>query len=133
MSVRENRVFLKTLGGLLPVDVIVRRQDDSYCDPLELRGESMLGVPGLVQAARSGNVVVANALGSGLMETAASAAFLPTLCRHILGEELKMPTVATWWCGQEMPFGYVLTHLKNLVIKPAFPARGSFRFSANGE
>ncbi|MBI4904530.1 MAG: circularly permuted type 2 ATP-grasp protein [Acidobacteria bacterium] len=124
LTVRENRVFLKTLGGLLPVDVVVRRQDDSFCDPLELRGESMLGVPGLVQAARSGNVVIANALGSGLMETAASAAFLPLLCRHILGEELKMPTVATWWCGQDAPLGYVLTHLKNLVIKPAFPAPG---------
>ena len=66
LTVRDNRVFLKTLGGLLPVDVIVRRQDDSFCDPLELRGDSMLGVPGLVQAVRSGNVAVANALGSGL-------------------------------------------------------------------
>ena len=71
LTVRDNRVFLKTLGGLLPVDVIVRRQDDSSCDPLELRGDSMLGVPGLVQAVRSGNVAIANALGSGLVESAA--------------------------------------------------------------
>src|ERR1700730_8241722 len=89
LTVRDNHVFLKTLGGLLPVDLIVRRQDGSYCDPLELRGDSMLGVPGLMQAVRSGNVAIANALGSGLLESAAPAGFLPSLCRHILGEELK--------------------------------------------
>jgi uncharacterized circularly permuted ATP-grasp superfamily protein/uncharacterized alpha-E superfamily protein len=121
LTVRENHVFLKTLGGLLPVDVIVRRQDDHFCDPLELRGDSMLGVPGLVQAARSGNVAVANALGSGLAESPAYAAFLPGLARLLLGEELKMPTVATWWCGQKEPLAYVEEHLKDLVIKPTFP------------
>jgi len=121
LTVRENRVFLKTLGGLLPVDVIVRRQDDSFCDPLELHSDSMLGVPGLVQAVRSGTVSVANALGSGLAESPAYAAFLPGLCRQLLGEELKMPTVATWWCGQEAPLTYVAEHLEDLVIKPTFP------------
>jgi uncharacterized circularly permuted ATP-grasp superfamily protein/uncharacterized alpha-E superfamily protein len=124
LTVRENHVFLKTLGGLLPVDVIVRRQDDDFCDPLELNGDSMLGVPGLVQAVRSGTVSVANALGSGLAESPAYAAFLPGLCRQLLGEELKMPTVATWWCGQEAPFAYVTEHLKDLVIKPTFPGTG---------
>ncbi len=124
LTVRENHVFLKTLGGLLPVDVIVRRQDDNFCDPLELNGDSMLGVPGLVQAVRSGTVSVANALGSGLAESPAYAAFLPGLCRQLLGEELKMPTVATWWCGQEAPFTYVAEHLKDLVIKPTFPGTG---------
>ena len=120
LTVRENRVFLKTLGGLLPVDVIMRRQDDAFCDPLELRADSMLGIPGLVQAVRSGNVAIANSLGSGLAESPAYAAFLPGLCRHLLGEELKMPTVATWWCGQEGPRKYVLDHLDSLVIKPTF-------------
>jgi uncharacterized alpha-E superfamily protein len=120
LTVRDNRVFLKTLGGLLPVDVILRRQDDSFCDPLELRGDSMLGVPGLTEAVRSGNVSIANALGSGLAESPASAAFLPALCRQLLGEKLKLPTVATWWCGQEEPFSYVEEHLDRLVIKPAF-------------
>ncbi|HXB73258.1 MAG TPA: circularly permuted type 2 ATP-grasp protein [Candidatus Acidoferrales bacterium] len=124
LTVRDNRVFLKTLGGLLQVDVIVRRQDDTYCDPLELRSDSMLGVPGLVQAVRSGTVTVANALGSGLVESAAPASFLPTLCRHILGEDLKMPAVATWWCGEESACAYVTNHLSNLVIKPAFPTAG---------
>jgi uncharacterized circularly permuted ATP-grasp superfamily protein/uncharacterized alpha-E superfamily protein len=121
LTVRDCRVFLKTLGGLLPVDVIVRRQDDHFCDPLELRGDSMLGVPGLVQAARAGNVAISNALGSGLAESPAYAAFLPGLCKHLLDEELKMPTVATWWCGQERPLAYVLEHLDRLVLKAAFP------------
>ncbi len=124
LTVRDDRVFLKTLGGLLPVDLIVRRQDDTYCDPLELRPDSMLGVPGLMQAVRSGTVAVCNALGSGLVESAAPASFLPGLCRHILDEELKMPAVATWWCGEEPALSYVEENLSKLVIKPAFPSRG---------
>ncbi len=124
LTVRDDRVFLKTLGGLLPVDLIVRRQDDDYCDPLELRTDSMLGVAGLVQAVRSGTVTIANALGSGLVESAAPAGFLPGLCSHILGEELKMPAVATWWCGEEPALKFVTEHLSNLVIKPAFPSAG---------
>lgn len=123
LTVRENRVYLKTLGGLLPIDVIVRRQDDSFCDPLELRADSMLGVAGLVAAARAGHVAIANALGSGLIESAALAAFIPGLCRHLLGEELRMPTVATWWCGESAPLEFVTSHLAGLVIKPAFPGR----------
>jgi len=124
LTVRDNRVYLKTLRGLLPVDLIVRRQDDTYCDPLELRGDSMLGVPGLMQAVRSGTVTVANALGSGLVESAAPASFLPGLCRHILGEEMKMPAVATWWCGEKAALSHVTEHLSKLVIKPAFPSPG---------
>ncbi len=122
LTVRNNRVFLKTLGGLLPVDVIVRRQDDTYCDPLELRPDSMLGVAGLVEAVRAGNVAVANALGSGVVESSAYSAFLPVLSRQLLGEELKMPNIATWWCGDEAAREWVLENLKNLVIKPASPA-----------
>jgi uncharacterized circularly permuted ATP-grasp superfamily protein/uncharacterized alpha-E superfamily protein len=124
LTVRDGRVYLKTLAGLNPVDVILRRLDDDFCDPLELRGDSLLGVPGLVQAVRAGTVFVANALGSGLVETPALMAFLPGLCRHVLGEELHMPSVATWWCGQEAPRREVLEHLDTLVIKPAFPRFG---------
>ncbi len=124
LTVRDNQVFLKTLGGLLPVDLIVRRQDDTYCDPLELRADSMLGVPGLMQAVRSGTVTIANALGSGLVESAAPASFLPGLCRSVLGEELKMPAVATWWCGEEPALSYVIENLSKLVIKPAFVTAG---------
>ena len=130
LTVRDNSVFLKTLGGLLPVDLIMRRQDDSYCDPLELREDSVLGVPGLVQAVRAGNVAIVNALGSGLLESPAPAAFLPSLCKHLLSEELKMPTVATWWCGEEEPLSYVLENLARLVIKPTF--QGSHRLPTFG-
>ena len=120
LTVRDRRVFLKTLEGLQGVDVILRRVDDSYCDPLELRGDSFLGVPGLVEATRAGNVAMANALGSGLMESPAFLAFLPGLCRHILGEELLLPSVATWWCGQSGEQKFVLENLDKLIIKPAF-------------
>src|SRR5271170_3672041 len=132
LTVRDSRVYLKTLGGLLPVDVIVRRQDDHFCDPLELRGDSMLGVPGLVQAVRSGQVAIANAFGSGLAESPAYAAFLPGLCKLLLDQELKIPTVATWWCGQEGPLAYVMDHLDSLVLKPTYPgARSEPIFGAN--
>lgn len=101
LTVRDRRVYLKTLEGLLPVDVILRRVDDTYCDPLELRGDSFLGVAGLVDAARAGNVVVANALGAGLVESPALLPFLPQLSRELLGEELLLPAAASWWAGQE--------------------------------
>ena len=124
LAVRDERVFLKTLTGLLPVDVILRRLDDVFCDPLELYHESTLGVPGLLQALRAGQVAVANALGSGVTESAAMMAFLETLCPQMLGESLKMPSIATWWCGQETPRKYVFANLERLVIKPTFPALG---------
>jgi len=124
LTVLDRCVYLRTLNGLKRVDVILRRLDDSFCDPLELRGDSLLGIPGLVQAVRSGSVAIDNALGSGLVETSAHMAFLPGLCRQLLGEELHMPSVATWWCGQEEPRHYVQEHLKELVIKPAFPRFG---------
>lgn len=118
LTVRDNKVFLKTLAGLEPVDVILRRMDDSYCDPLELRSESLLGVPGLTHAVRTGNVAVANALGSGLTESSAFMPFLPGLSQLLLGEPLRMPSVATWWCGQDGPLRFVLDHLEDLVLKP---------------
>ena len=120
LTVRDRRVFLKTLEGLQPVDVILRRTDDAFCDTLELRADSFLGVPGLVEAARAGNVALANALGSGVVETPALAAFLPGLARRLLGEELKLPSVATWWCGQEKEHAYVRKNLRDLVVKRMF-------------
>ncbi|CAK0767617.1 glutamate---cysteine ligase / carboxylate-amine ligase [Azospirillaceae bacterium] len=119
LAVRDRRVFLKTLSGLEPVDVILRRLDDAFCDPLELRADSSLGVAGLLEAVRAGTVVVANALGSGLMESASFKSFLPSLCRHLLGEELKLPSLATWWCGQPTELNYVANHIEQLVIKAA--------------
>jgi uncharacterized circularly permuted ATP-grasp superfamily protein/uncharacterized alpha-E superfamily protein len=120
LTVRDQRVWLKTLEGLRPVDVILRRVDDTFCDPLELRADSGLGVPGLVEAARAGNVTLANALGSGVVEMPALLGFLPGLCRHFLHEDLKLPSLATWWCGQPSAFDYVRQHLDDLVIRPAF-------------
>jgi len=124
LTVRDSRVFLKTLEGLKQVDVILRRVDGGFCDPIELRSDSFLGVAGLVEAVRAGNVVVANALGSGLIESPALMPFLPGLSRRFLGEKLKLPSVATWWCGQQEALDYVRQNLDSLVIKPSFPAIG---------
>jgi uncharacterized circularly permuted ATP-grasp superfamily protein/uncharacterized alpha-E superfamily protein len=124
LTVRDRCVYLKTVDGLGKVDVILRRVDDSFCDPLELRSDSLLGVPGLVDAVVAGNVKVANALGSGVIETAAIMPFLPGLSRHMTGENLKLPSVATWWCGQSYALDWVLNHLDSIVLKPAFPSRG---------
>ena len=123
LTVRDGRVFLKTLSGLEPVDVILRRVDDDFCDPLELRNNSMLGVPGLVEALRSGTVAVANALGSGLMQSPAFMSFLPGICKHLFGEDLKLPSIATWWCGQKPAESYVLDHFDSLFIKPAYRSK----------
>jgi uncharacterized circularly permuted ATP-grasp superfamily protein/uncharacterized alpha-E superfamily protein len=120
LTVRDDFVFLKTLNGLERVDVILRRVDDNFCDPLELRNDSMLGVPGLIEAIRVGNVAVANMPGSGLVQSPALMAFLPGLCKHILGEDLKLPSVATWWCGQDSARKFVLENLGKLSIRPAF-------------
>lgn len=124
LTVRDRKVFLKTIHGLRRVDVIVRRVDDTFCDPLELRTDSFLGVPGLTEAARAGNVSISNALGSGAVEAPALLAFLPALSRHLLGEKLSIPNVATWWCGQEKERNYAFKNLKSLVLKRAFVGGG---------
>lgn len=123
LTVRGDTVYLKTLTGLKRVHVIVRRQDDDFCDPLELRGDSALGVPGLLQAVRAGRVLVSNALGSGVVESGALLGFLPAVCERLLGEKLRLPSVATWWCGEKPALEYTCAHLDQLVIKPAFPSR----------
>ncbi len=98
------------------------RQDDEFCDPLELRTDSALGVAGLAQAVHAGHVAVANALGTGLLETPALMMFLPRLCRHLLGEELRLPSVGAYWCGDAAARSHVLAHLERMVIKPTFPS-----------
>lgn len=123
LTVRDNRVYLKTLNGLKQVDLIFRRVDGEFCDPLELRTDSLLGVAGLVAAARAGNVVVANTPGSGIVESDALMSFLPGLCRTLFGEELAMPSLASWWCGQERERGYVLDNLDDLILRPTFSNR----------
>ncbi|MDR2032908.1 MAG: circularly permuted type 2 ATP-grasp protein [Azoarcus sp.] len=121
LTVRDSTVFLKTLRGLRRVHAVMRRLDDDYCDPLELRADSALGIPGLLGAVRAGRVLVANAIGSGVLESGALFGFLPAICERLLGEPLTMPSVASWWCGEKPAFDYVLGHLDELVIKPAFP------------
>lgn len=120
LTVRGSEVFLKTLAGLKKVDVILRRQADMLCDPLELAGDSLLGIPGLVQAAADGEVAIANALGSGLAETPALLPFFPILCRNLIGEEPRLATLPTLWCGQEKECKQVLDQFDRWVIKRAF-------------
>ena len=122
LTVRDNRVYLKTLQGLKRVHVLLRRLDDEYCDPAALRADSTLGVAGLISAARAGTVVIANALGSGVLESPALSGFLPAICERLLGERLRLPAVATWWCGEAPALKYAMDHLPGLVIKPAFPS-----------
>lgn len=124
LSVRDGRVWLKSLEGLHQVDVILRRVDDAYCDPLELREDSRLGVTGLLQSARLGHVAMANPIGCGVLENPGLLAFLPGIARYFLGEELKLPSVATWWCGQERERTFVLENLDRLVIKTIHRSRG---------
>jgi uncharacterized circularly permuted ATP-grasp superfamily protein len=121
LTVRGEDVFLKTLAGLRRVHAIMRRLDDDFCDPVELRADSALGVPGLLGVIRKGNVVVANALGSGVLESAAWLGFLPAIAEPIIGERLSLPSVATWWCGEAPALESVIKNLPHLVIKPAFP------------
>jgi len=117
LSVRDGKVWLKSLEGLHQVDVILRRVDDAYCDPLELREDSRLGVSGLLQAARLGNVAIANPIGCGALENPGLMAFLPGICKSLLGEDLKLPSVATWWCGQDKERAFVLENMERLVIR----------------
>ncbi len=124
LTVRDNNVYLKTLGGLQRVDVILRRVDDGFCDPVELYAGSYLGVPGLLQAVRLVNVAVANALGAGVLQAPGFLPFLPALCRRLLDEDLQLPSVSTWWCGQPKELQYVLDHMQELVIKSAYPTPG---------
>jgi len=125
LTVRDGRVWLKALDGLKPVDVILRRVDDDYCDPLELREDSQLGVAGLLEVARRGNVSIANPLGSGVLENPALMAFLPAIARHFLGQDLRLPSVATWWCGQAKERDHVLKNLDRMVIKPLYRHRAA--------
>ncbi|WP_372807670.1 circularly permuted type 2 ATP-grasp protein [Pontiella sp.] len=120
LTVRGSQVFLKTLSGLKKVDVILRRQADLHCDPLELASDSIQGIPGLIQAAIDGEVAIANALGSGLAETPALLPFFPGLCRALTGEEPLLGTLPTLWCGQEKECKQVLDQIDRWVVKRAF-------------
>lgn len=125
LIVRDQCVWLRTPDGLHRVDVILRRVDSSFCDPLELRPDSLLGTPGLLQAARAGNVALINPIGCSVVENPGLMAFLPRLARHLLAEGLSVPSTPTWWCGEEEGLAYVLDRLDELVIKPIYAQSSS--------
>ena len=121
LIVRDQHLFLKTLRGLVPVHGLLKRLDDQFMDPLELRSDSTLGVPGLLQVIRAGNVLVANAPGSAFLESPALLGFMPALSKHLLGEELLLPALPTWWCGERSAMEAVLPRLQSCAIKPTYP------------
>jgi uncharacterized circularly permuted ATP-grasp superfamily protein/uncharacterized alpha-E superfamily protein len=121
LIVRDQRLFLKTLRGLVPVHGLLKRLDDQFMDPLELRSDSTLGVPGLLQVIRAGNVLVANAPGSAFLESPALLGFMPALSKHLTGEELLLPALPTWWCGERSAMEAVLPRLHSSAIKPTYP------------
>ncbi len=121
LQVRDERLFLKTLRGLVPVHGLLKRVDDQYLDPLELRPDSTLGVPGLLQAIRAGNVLVANSPGSAFLESPALLGFLPAIAQSLLGEPLALPSLPTWWCGERSAMEEALPLLAERTIKPTYP------------
>ena len=107
LKVEHGQLMVRTITGPRPVSVLWRRLDSAFADPLELDHRSALGTPGMVGAMRDGNVTMANALGSGVLEARAFLAFLPAIARKLLGEPLRLPNIATWWCGQRRELDYV--------------------------
>jgi len=126
LMVRNGCVYLKSIDGLQKVDVIIRRIDDDWVDPLELREDSRLGVPGLLQAIRMGNVQVLNPPGTSVLENHAFLAFMNNISRYFLGQDLIMPSVATWWCGHARELNFVIENIDKLIIKKA-NRRSKFR------
>ena len=123
LVVDNNRVWLRSLAGFDPVDVIIRRVDDEWCDPVELRADSLLGVPGLLEVIRRGRVAVVNPLGAGVVEDPALTGLLGHLAPVVLGEELALRGPESWWCGHPRGLDHVLANLSRLVIRPVGPAR----------
>jgi uncharacterized circularly permuted ATP-grasp superfamily protein/uncharacterized alpha-E superfamily protein len=126
LAARDGKVFLKTLTGLERVSAIFRRVDSDFCDPLEFRGDSQLGIPGLAEAVRAGGVVLANALGGGVVESPALDAYLPNVCRALLNEDLKIPDIDTVWCGTDWGRKEALSRLPHAILRDAFDARPLF-------
>ncbi|HEV6965450.1 circularly permuted type 2 ATP-grasp protein [Roseateles sp.] len=122
LTVRADKVYLKTLAGLERVHVLLRRVDDTWLDPLELRPDSILGVPGLLQAARAGEVVIANAPGAGWLESPGLTAFWPAVAESLLGEPLKLPAIQSWWCGEESAWQALRPRLAEFIVVPTFSA-----------
>jgi len=132
LMVKDNMVWLKTIDGLEKVDVILRRMDDIYCDPLELKSDSLLGIPGLLQVVRKGNVAIANPLGSSVIENTGLMPFLNRAADFLLGQDLLIPSIATWWCGQPREMHYVIDNLPYLVIRRIYRRKAGMRSAIDG-
>nr|WP_255699960.1 circularly permuted type 2 ATP-grasp protein [Jiella avicenniae] len=126
LVVHDDRAEVRTVDGFQPIRVLWRRLDADFCDPLELFGGSRIGTPGLARAVRSGALTLVNALGSGILETPALLAFQKPLARALVGEDLTLPTIATWWCGQEKIRRFVEENAARLQLGPAFPGAPPF-------
>jgi uncharacterized circularly permuted ATP-grasp superfamily protein/uncharacterized alpha-E superfamily protein len=131
LAVSGDRIHIRTVAGLKRLDVLLRRVDSNSLDPLELDAASHLGVPGLIDVLRKDGVVVANMPGSGVLEARALLGFLQPLARRLLGEDLKMPHIATWWCGQKAARDEVLSRLDDVAIESAY-GRGVPGFDGHG-
>lgn len=114
---KDGALWLKNLSGLSPINTLLRRVDDRYCDPLELRNDSRLGVAGLLDAARRENLTMVNPIGSAVLENLGFNPFMKNIAKFFLDEELILPQIATWWCGQPGELKYVLENLDKLIIK----------------
>ena len=132
LAVRDGLVHVRTIAGLKRADVLLRRVDSDFADPLEFNARSFLGVPGLAEVVRNGGVSVANALGSGVVETPVMMSFMPGLCRRVRGEELRLPNIATWWCGQKRERDIVLDRFDEMALAGAFgnPVPGGGRYQS---
>jgi uncharacterized circularly permuted ATP-grasp superfamily protein len=120
----DDHVYMRTIAGLEPVDVIYRRIDDAFLDPEAFRPDSLLGVPGLMRAWRAGRVALANAPGAGVADDKVVYAWVPEIIRYYLDEEPKLANVPTWKCAEAEDLSYVLAHLEELVVKPANESGG---------
>ena len=128
LQVHDGYVWIKSVSEPVKVDVILRRVDDRFCDPVELKSDSQLGVPGLLQVVREGKVVIANPLGSAALENPALLNYLPQICQHFFGRALKLNSVQTWWCGDTENLAYVLSNIDSLIVKPIFPWSECFKY-----
>lgn len=124
LLVRDARVYMRTTAGLAPVDVIYRRIDDDFLDPSVFRQDSLLGVPGLVHAARSGNVSLANSIGTGVADDKVIYYFVPRIIKYYLGEDPILPNVETYLASEPEDRTYILENLNKLVVKSANEAGG---------
>lgn len=132
IAVQRGRVYLKTLEGLKPINLIMRQIESTDTDPMELNSQSMLGSPGLLRAASDGSVMIANAIGSGVVENDAIMSFLPGLSELLLDEPLALPSLATWWCGQPDALEHVVENMQSLVIRNAFERKPLLATSVHG-